>query len=63
MSDNGPQFVSQEYRDFCKSNRIHRVLVAPLPSQALEGEGRERLVHTVCACVFNFPTFWENRNL
>ena len=29
MSDNGPQFVSHEYEDFCRLNGTRRVLVAP----------------------------------
>ena len=29
VSDNGPQFVAQEFKTFCKSNGVKQVLVAP----------------------------------
>ena len=29
VSDNGPQFASEDFRSFCHSNGIHQVLVAP----------------------------------
>ncbi len=29
VSDNGPQFSSEEFRDFCRSNGVHHMLVAP----------------------------------
>ena len=29
VSDNGPQFTSEEFRQFCRRNGIHQVLVAP----------------------------------
>ena len=29
VSDNGPQFTSDEFKSFCKSNRIHHITGAP----------------------------------
>ena len=39
VSDNGPQFVSDEYKQFCDANRIRLILVAPYyPSSNGEAE-------------------------
>ncbi len=44
VSDNGPQFTSGEYGDFCKGNGIQRILVSPYHPRS-NGEA-ERFVQT-----------------
>lgn len=45
VSDNGPQFVSSEFEDYCSRNGIHHVKTAPFHPQS-NGQA-ERFVDTL----------------
>lgn len=49
VSDNGPQFISAEYRDFCKRNGIK--IVTSSPSHPSTNGAAENAVKTFKSCL------------
>eukprot|EP01018_Ginkgo_biloba_P039070 Gb_05294 [translate_table: standard] len=53
-SDNGGEFISNEFKDFCKKNRIRRQLTTPYtPQQNGVVERKNRIVMEMARCIRN----------
>ena len=51
VSDNGPQFISSEFQQFCPNNGVmHRTSAAYKPSTNGQAEQEVQILNKVCNC-------------
>ena len=62
VSDNGPQFVSSDFADFCKSNTIKHVQVAPYhPASNVLAERMVQIFKQAVGRTMNDSLPWQHR--